>query len=110
MCFQLYSYDYCIYKEYCLLGYDAMWSGRSVLTFKRNILSLASELKSAPCNQQAEQDSHGKCGSYMDRKGAPRELVEARRRVVLALERTIFAKVEMEEDRRKLTSVTQQGL
>jgi hypothetical protein len=61
--------------------------------FKRNIPSLASELKRTPCIQQAEQASHGKRGSDMDRKRAQRESVEARR-VMLALKRSIFAKVE----------------
>jgi hypothetical protein len=64
-----------IYEEYCLQGYNAMRSGRSVLTFKRNILSLASEVKNMPCNQQAEQATLGKHGSDVDHRRRARKRV-----------------------------------
>lgn len=87
-----------------------MWSGRSVLMFKRNILSLASELKCTPCNQQAEQASHGKRGADMDHKRSPEGVSRSKKGSSGPEKDHICKSGEREEGRRKLPSVTEGGL
>jgi hypothetical protein len=48
-----------LYEEYCLLGYDAVWQGRNLPSFRRNVLPPSSGSKSRTSKQQARRTMSG---------------------------------------------------